>query len=143
MEWFLEAELLINITEHVLVPQHLTLSKEEKTILLKKVHARAACLPPPCLPPAPPERSPPHTHTRAGQLRTARTRPTTRHAPSSLRPPSPLPLPARARANRAPVPPLPLQHRSVPHTTALRARTHPTTHAARLTPARSARRSTE
>lgn len=28
MEWFLEAELLVNITEHVLVPHHQTLSKE-------------------------------------------------------------------------------------------------------------------
>mmetsp|Transcript_50205 Transcript_50205/g.132142 ORF Transcript_50205/g.132142 Transcript_50205/m.132142 type:complete len:205 (-) Transcript_50205:137-751(-) len=45
MEWFLEAELLVNITEHVLVPHHQLLSKEEKLILLKKYRMQEAQLP--------------------------------------------------------------------------------------------------
>ena len=36
IEQFQEAELLVNITEHVLVPQHMVLTREEKATLLKR-----------------------------------------------------------------------------------------------------------
>ena len=36
LEQFLEAELLINITEHELVPQHVVMSQEDKTELLQR-----------------------------------------------------------------------------------------------------------
>lgn len=37
MEQFMESELLVNITEHHLVPPHSLLSDEEKQELLKKL----------------------------------------------------------------------------------------------------------
>ena len=40
-----EAELYVNITKHVLVPQHQVLTREEKTILLKKYKLKEAQLP--------------------------------------------------------------------------------------------------
>lgn len=36
LEQFSEAELVVNITEHVLVPQHIVLSDEEKKTLLAR-----------------------------------------------------------------------------------------------------------
>lgn len=36
MEQFMESELLVNITEHQLVPPHILLSDEEKLELLKR-----------------------------------------------------------------------------------------------------------
>jgi DNA-directed RNA polymerases I, II, and III subunit RPABC1 len=36
MEMFLEAELLVNITEHVLVPKHMLLTEHQKQELLNK-----------------------------------------------------------------------------------------------------------
>ena len=36
LESFQEADLLVNITEHTLVPQHVVLSPEEKETLLKR-----------------------------------------------------------------------------------------------------------
>lgn len=36
LEHFLEAELMVNITEHELVPEHVVMSAEEKAELLQR-----------------------------------------------------------------------------------------------------------
>lgn len=45
MEVFTEAELLVNITRHVLVPPHRVLSQDEKETLLKRYKVKEAQLP--------------------------------------------------------------------------------------------------
>ncbi|KAI0815803.1 RNA polymerase [Xylaria sp. FL0064] len=45
IEWFLEEDLLINITHHELVPRHVILSREEKTALLKRYRLKETQLP--------------------------------------------------------------------------------------------------
>jgi DNA-directed RNA polymerase I, II, and III subunit RPABC1 len=45
LEEFLENELLVNITEHVLVPQHVVLSSDEKSQLLKRYKLKDSQLP--------------------------------------------------------------------------------------------------
>mmetsp|Transcript_1221 Transcript_1221/g.3393 ORF Transcript_1221/g.3393 Transcript_1221/m.3393 type:complete len:208 (-) Transcript_1221:210-833(-) len=45
MEHFQEAELLVNITEHTLVPKHMVMSDEEKRELLKRYKLKDAQLP--------------------------------------------------------------------------------------------------
>ncbi|RYC64592.1 hypothetical protein CHU98_g1623 [Xylaria longipes] len=45
IEWFLEDDLLINITHHELVPTHVILSREEKTALLKRYRLKETQLP--------------------------------------------------------------------------------------------------
>lgn len=45
IETFLEAQLLVNITEHVLVPKHVLLSEEQVQELLKRYNVRKTQLP--------------------------------------------------------------------------------------------------
>ena len=45
MEQFHEQELLVNITEHVLVPQHQLLSDDEKKALLERYKVKDGQLP--------------------------------------------------------------------------------------------------
>ncbi|KAI1323064.1 RNA polymerase [Xylariaceae sp. FL0255] len=45
IEWFLEEDLLINITHHELVPRHVILSREEKIALLKRYRLKETQLP--------------------------------------------------------------------------------------------------
>ncbi|KAH9887122.1 RPB5 subunit of DNA-directed RNA polymerase [Xylariomycetidae sp. FL2044] len=45
IEWFLEEDLLINITHHELVPRHVILSKDEKIALLKRYRLKETQLP--------------------------------------------------------------------------------------------------
>ena len=45
IEVFLEAELLVNITRHVLVPEHRVLSGDEKRVLLNRYKVRESQLP--------------------------------------------------------------------------------------------------
>lgn len=45
LESFIEAELMVNITEHELVPQHVLLSDSEKALLLKRYRLKDTQLP--------------------------------------------------------------------------------------------------
>lgn len=45
IEWFLEADMLVNITHHELVPRHVILSREEKAALLKRYRLKETQLP--------------------------------------------------------------------------------------------------
>jgi DNA-directed RNA polymerases I, II, and III subunit RPABC1 len=45
IEWFLEEDLVINITHHELVPRHVILSRDEKTALLKRYRLKETQLP--------------------------------------------------------------------------------------------------
>ena len=45
LEQFLEAELLVNITEHELVPEHVVLTADEKTELLARYKLKDVQLP--------------------------------------------------------------------------------------------------
>ncbi|KAI1845809.1 hypothetical protein JX265_000012 [Neoarthrinium moseri] len=45
IEWFLEDDLLVNITHHDLVPRHVILSRDEKIALLKRYRLKETQLP--------------------------------------------------------------------------------------------------
>jgi DNA-directed RNA polymerases I, II, and III subunit RPABC1 len=45
VEYFKDAEMLVDITEHKLVPQHIVLSAQEKKELLQRYHLKAGQLP--------------------------------------------------------------------------------------------------
>lgn len=45
IECFLEEDLLVNITHHILVPKHIVLSREEKTALLRRYRLKETQLP--------------------------------------------------------------------------------------------------
>eukprot|EP00603_Paraphysomonas_imperforata_P007593 CAMPEP_0114432320 /NCGR_PEP_ID=MMETSP0103-20121206/11090_1 /TAXON_ID=37642 ORGANISM="Paraphysomonas imperforata, Strain PA2" /NCGR_SAMPLE_ID=MMETSP0103 /ASSEMBLY_ACC=CAM_ASM_000201 /LENGTH=175 /DNA_ID=CAMNT_0001601983 /DNA_START=68 /DNA_END=595 /DNA_ORIENTATION=+ len=45
MEYFRDSELLVDITEHKLVPRHVVLTKEEKKQLLQRYHLEPSQLP--------------------------------------------------------------------------------------------------
>ncbi|RYO89508.1 hypothetical protein DL764_008578 [Monosporascus ibericus] len=45
IEWFLEEDMLVNITHHELVPRHVILSREEKAALLKRYRLKETQLP--------------------------------------------------------------------------------------------------
>jgi len=45
LEFFMESELMVNITEHMLVPKHTVMTEMEKRELLKRYHLKENQLP--------------------------------------------------------------------------------------------------